>query len=194
VIVVALDASRIDAWAALVRASDSGCFCRYWHFTGDKNAWLARCVESPDENLRETSALVRASDPAARGLLALEADDAIGWMKLVPRAVVPKLRGQSVYRSLDLGPDEGVYAVGCFLVHPEHRQRGVARALLAAADEHVRAWGGLAIEAYPRRWPEPLRDDEAWQGPLALFAELGFTEVEDARATRQYPVYRKRVA
>src|SRR5262249_11753410 len=83
--VVPLDASRLDAWTALMRAAGSACFCRYWHFAGDKNAWLERCAERPCDNLDETSALVRARDPAARGLLALEGAAAVGWMKLAPR-------------------------------------------------------------------------------------------------------------
>jgi GNAT superfamily N-acetyltransferase len=187
VIVEALTVARFEAWSRLFEACGCACYCRYWHFEGDKNAWLERCAFSPEASREE----MRASLDVPQGLVAVEEDLVLGWMKLVPRASVPKLRNQSVYRALDLGPDEGVYSVGCFLIHPEHRLRGVARALLAAAPEHVRALGGRAIEAYPRRWPEPLRDDEAWLGPLSLFEELGFTEVPDPRATRQYPVYRR---
>jgi GNAT superfamily N-acetyltransferase len=181
----ALSAARFEAWTRLFDACTCTCYCRYWHFAGDKNAWLERCATEPEASREEMLAALR--DP--QGLIATEDERVLGWMKLVPRASLPKLRAQSVYRALDLGSDDGVYSVGCFLVHPEHRQRGVARALLAAAPDHVRALGGRAIEAYPRRWPEPLRDDEVWLGPLRLFEELGFSEVKDPRATRQYPVY-----
>ena len=187
--VVALDAAHLAAWHALFEASASPCFCRYWHFDGNKNEWLARCAFEPSKNRDEQSALVRAGAPEARGLLALEGDVAVGWMKLAPRATLPKLRRLPVYRALDLGPDEGVYAIGCFLVHPAHRKKGVARALVAASEEHVRAWGGRAIEAYPRRSPEPMHAEEAWQGPESIFA--GFDVVH---ADGPYPVLRKRVS
>jgi GNAT superfamily N-acetyltransferase len=190
--VVALDDAHFAAWAKLFEACHAPCFCRYWHFAGDKNAWLARCAFEPEKNRDEQASLVRACSPEARGLVAIDdAGAAIGWMKLAPRASLAKLRRQGAYRSLDLGADDGVYSVGCFLVHPDHRRRGVARALLRAAPDFVRAWGGGAIEAYPRRSPDALRDDEMAQGPAALFVELGFAPVFD---DGPYPVLRLTLA
>ena len=186
----ALSSANLDAFEALFRASDSACFCRYWHFTGDKNAWLERCALSPDDSLHEQRGAVALAKDEARGLLAFDGDGdhAIGWMKLTPRAVVPKLRRLPVYRALDLGPDDGVFAIGCFLVHPAHRERGVARALLAAANAHVRGWGGRAIEAYPRRTTEPMHPEQAMQGPLGTFLAQGYVEIG---GETPYPVLRK---
>jgi GNAT superfamily N-acetyltransferase len=113
---------------------------------------------------------------------------AVGWLKLAPRARLAKLRGQGAYRALELGADDGVWSIGCFLVHPAHRRRGVAGALLAAAGEHVKRWGGGALEAYPRRSSEPLHDEEAAQGPEGLFVAHGFACIHDAAP---YPVYRR---
>jgi GNAT superfamily N-acetyltransferase len=186
--VAPLDAEHLDAWARLFDACHSSCFCRYWHFEGTKNEWLARCAFLPLENRDEQAALVRGDDERARGLIAIEGDAVIGWMKLAPRARLPKLRALPVYRALDLGSDAGVFVVGCVLVHPAHRRRGVARALVAAADMHVRAWGGSAIEAYPRRSPEPMHDEELWQGPVSIFEAGGFEPIHD---DGPYPVLRK---
>jgi GNAT superfamily N-acetyltransferase len=185
-----LDASHVGAFEGLFRASGSACFCRYWHFAGDKNAWLERCATDEDTSLGEQKDAVLRGADEARGLLALEGPVALGWMKLTPRAAVQKLRSLPVYRALDLGPDAGVFAIGCFLVHPEHRSRGVARALVAAADAHVRAWGGHAIEAYPRRTNEPMHPEQAMQGPLATFLAAGYVEVA---GEGPYPVLRKRL-
>jgi GNAT superfamily N-acetyltransferase len=190
--VVPLDPSRLTAWAGLFEAAHSTCFCRYWHFEGDKNAWLARSAFEPQVSCEEQSALVRAGDPAGRGLLALESEAegarAVGWMKLAPRATLPKLRRLPVYRSLDLGDDAGVYAIGCFLVDPAWRHRGVARALVTAAEKYARGWGATALEAYPRRTPDRLYDEEAWMGPESLFLAVGFVPVHDVAP---YPVLRK---
>jgi GNAT superfamily N-acetyltransferase len=109
-----------------------------------------------------------------------------GWMKLAPRASLPKLRGRSVYRKLDLGPDDGVLSIGCMLVRPDARGQGVARALVTAATRLARDRGASAIEAYPHA-ATTLGAHEVWMGPHALFASLGFQRVagEDA-----YPVLR----
>ena len=194
--VVALDVPRLAAWASLFDAASSACFCRYWHFTGTKNDWLARCAMAPEANRAEGEEAVVAGDPAAGGLVAMDGDRAVGWMKIAPRATLPKLRRLPVYRARDLGDDEGVFGIGCFLVDPAHRGRGVAHALLDAAPAHVRARGGRILEAYPRRTAEPMHPEEAWMGPEALFLAHGFARFQGsggAADIEAYPVYRRAV-
>jgi GNAT superfamily N-acetyltransferase len=189
--VVALDEGALAAFRGLFEASHAPCFCRYWHFVGTKNEWLDRSAFRPEESFAEMAADVQARAAGASGLLALEAtasgERAVGWMKLVPRFALPKLRSLPVYRHLDLGDERATYSIGCFLVAPEARRKGVARALVEAAPRFVRAWGGKAIEAYPRRSEVPLHDEEAWQGPEALYRSLGFAVVHDEAP---YPVMR----
>jgi GNAT superfamily N-acetyltransferase len=193
--VASVGAAHLPSLQALFEAAASPCFCRYWHFAGNKNEWLERCAFRPEENAAELAAAIGARPEGGEGLVALSADSAadrvVGWMKLIARSRVPKLRGLPVYRSLDLGEDDGVLSVGCFLVHPDARGRGVARALVLAAPSFARAWGARWIEAYPRRSTEPLHAEEAWQGPERLFVEAGFSAVHDVAP---YPVYRLRVA
>lgn len=193
-IVVPLDGATAGAWAALFEASGCSCYCRYWHFEGTKHEWLARSFEAPGDSRDEQLALVRAGGLEARGLVAMEGDAALGWMKLAPRARLPKLRRQGAYRPLDLGDDDGVWSIGCLLVRPDRRRSGVARALVEAAERHVREWGGATIEAYPRRvaeQDEPLHDEQAWTGTARLFASCGFAEVA---GEGPYPVMRRLVA
>ncbi len=190
--VVPLTPELLGTWAALFEAAACPCHCRYWHFTGTKNEWLERSAMSPETSRDEHARATHAGEDEARGLVALaragDHERAVGWMKLTPRRAVAKLRSLSVYRAHDLGDDDGIYAVGCFLVHPEHRRQRVARALLEAAPEVVRAWGGRALEAYPREASTPLSDEEAFLGPVALFRELGFREVA---GESPYPVLRR---
>jgi GNAT superfamily N-acetyltransferase len=188
--VTPLTPELLGPWSALFEASGSACFCRYWHFEGTKSEWLARCFEAPTLNRDEQRALVQAGAPEARGLLAMEGDQVLGWLKLAPRASLVKLRRQGAYRALDLGPDDGVWSIGCLLVRPDARRRGVARALVEAAPEQVRLWGGRAVEAYPHRVAHPQHDEEAWMGPETLYDALvtsGWRAVHDVAP---YPVYR----
>lgn len=175
---------HLEAFARLFAQDGSPCHCRYWHFQGDKNAWLARCAESPEVNRLEQEADVRENHPRGGGLVALdERGEVVGWMKLAPRATLPKLRNLPTYRAHDLGPDEGVWTIGCFLVHPDWRKRGVARALVREALIAAKARGGRAVEAFPR---EGIHPQEAWTGPETIFE--GFTHVA---GERPYPVLRQ---
>jgi len=186
-----LDSGTLSLWIELFESSHCRCYCRYWHFEGAKNDWLARCAFAEQESRAEQAASVAAGEACARGLLAIDDDAprprAIGWMKLAPRRALTKLTSLPVYRGV-LEPEGVAYSVACFLVHPENRGRGVARELLRAADDFVRGWGGSCLEAYPRRTNEPMHAEEAWLGPEALFRSCGFIAVP---GDGPYPVFRK---
>ncbi len=180
------------ALAAFFEAAGSTCFCRYWHFGGDKNGWLERSAARPEESRSELEAAVREQRPDGAGLVALGGGGVVvGWLKLAPRGAVPKLRNLPVYRTLDLGPDEGVLAIGCVLVHPEHREQGVARALLEGAILEATRGGARFLEAYPRRSATRLYDEAAFLGPEALYLALGFDITVDQPP---YPVLRLALA
>ncbi len=183
----ALDETNASALAALFERTESGCYCSYWHFEGTTNAWLARLAFESDVNRRELFERARSSP---RGVVARTPDGSvIGWMKLEPASALPKAYAQRVYRGLHgLGPErEGVWTVGCFLIDPLWRRRGVARALVRAGVELARHGGANAVEALPRR-AEGVRDEELWTGPFALFASEGFSVVHEQT---QYPVLRR---
>jgi GNAT superfamily N-acetyltransferase len=191
---VPLDEETLSAWSALFERAASPCFCGFWHFRGTKNEWLERCAMEPEANRVEAERAVCAGGTEALGLVAMDGEEAVGWMKLAPRASLPKLRGLPMYRALDLGPDEGTWSVGCVLVDPRRRRQGIAAVLLDAAPAFVLARGGRAIEAYPRHPHETeharLHDEEALMGPEALFTSRGFVRVA-GDAMKMYPVYRR---
>jgi GNAT superfamily N-acetyltransferase len=165
--------------AELFERCGSSCFCRYWHFPGDKNAWLARCAHDPEANREEFAALLGRGNDEARGLVAVTTDGlVIGWMKLAPAQTLTRLYASRPYRGVPkLGADRpDVVAVGCLLIDPEWRQRGVARALVNQAGRFAREFGARFVEAFPycgeRGAPELF-----WTGPEQLFREAGFAEV-----------------
>jgi ribosomal protein S18 acetylase RimI-like enzyme len=199
-------AAHADGLLALFESAENGCYCNYWYFEGDKNAWLERCYLKPEEN--RAALVARLTRPELCGVVALarpqqaeqpgQPDGALcGWLNLSRATSVPRLYDQRVYRNLPCfeasvatnPAREDVFAVACCFVAEADRGRGVARALLDAAIVAVREAGGSALEAFPRATPaaEQLRPDEIWLGPEALFAGAGFTPVSDFRP---YPVLR----
>jgi GNAT superfamily N-acetyltransferase len=184
----ALGEASTEALAELFDRAGSSCFCSYFHFEGDKNAWLARLAHEPEQNRRELAE--RARTPSLRGVVA-KLDDArvVGWMKLEPALALPKLYAQRTYKGLPIftGERAHVWTIGCFLVDPDFRRRGVARALLEKGIELARSAGARALEAFPRR-AEGVMDEQLFTGPLALFESAGFAVVHDQA---QYPVLRR---
>lgn len=176
--------------AALFEAAGSSCYCRFWHFTGTNNAWLERCATAPEENRAAFEAALASGGDEARGVVAMEGDRAVGWLKVAPAAVMSKAYDRRLYKGLPCfaGDRDGVYLIGCALVHPEHRHRGVATALVAGAVRLAPAWGARALEALPRRPREPVSDEELWTGPMGAYLANGFVEVS---SFEPYPVLRR---
>ncbi len=182
-----LTAANAPALAELFEREAVTCHCRYWHFSGDKNAWLARCAHEPEKNRAEFAQAAVANE--LQGMVALDATDtAVGWLKVTPVAAVSKLYEQRLYRGLACfdGDRRGVLTVGCFLIDERLRRSGIARELLRAAVREGRLSGARAIEAFPRR-AEGVSDAELWLGPYPLFVSEGFEVVHDFGP---YPVLR----
>ena len=173
---------------ALFERTGTPCHCQYWHFTGDKNAWLDRLFHAPEQNRAAFVENLATAHAELRGVVALHAGRAVGWLKLCPAEHVPKLYDQRLYRGLPAlsGPREGVLTVGCLLVDDEFRRRGVAQALVEQSVVLGRAHGARCIEAFPRR-SEEAGAAELWTGPFRIFERAGFKIVNDFGP---YPVLR----
>ena len=175
------------------------CYCRYFHFEGDKNAWLNRCANETDLNRAEMCAALERDSDEMCGVVAVENSGAyehepaananvIGWMKITRASALEKLYAQRLYKGLACfsGQREKVFSIACFLIDGAWRRKGVARALLARGIELAQGRGATAIEAFPRR-SEDAPDEQLWTGPCGIFEAAGFAEVH---ALGPYPVLR----
>lgn len=180
-----------DGLALLFAEEASPCFCRYWHFEGERNAWLERCAMRPEENEREMREALVTGSEEGRGLVALSGEGRIvGWLKLSPASTLSKLYDQRLYRRLPCfdGDREGVFTVGCMLVSPSFRRQGVGRALIEGAVRIAPSFGARSLEAFPRRVPEGAHDADLLLGPLGVYLENGFRVVHEIGP---YPVLRR---
>lgn len=187
-----MTAARLPGLVALFEAAGSPCHCRFFHFAGDTNAWLERCFHAPEQNREELASAALAGSPEADGVVALDGERVIGWAKLAPTTIMRKRYDGRFYRGLPhlAGDRPGGATLGCFLVHPEHRRRGVARALAAGAVTVARAAGYRFVDAFPRCRDEELGPDEMWTGPMAALLAAGFQVVSPHE---QYPVLELRL-
>lgn len=179
--------------ARLFEREGCPCYCRYWHFQGTNKEWEARCAFDAAQNRAELISAVEHGAVEGYGIVAstvARPGELIGWLKLVPRPALDKLLVRSPYKGLaQPGESIEVLSIGCLLIDPAERRRGVARALVSAAIEQARRDGALAIEAYPRDARERVHDGELWMGPRSVYDALGFEAVRGDGGP--YPVLRR---
>lgn len=179
------------------RGDPSWCWCQYFLTTG-------RSYERSAANNR---AALRSQVESARGPVGLvayaagpgddpDAEQAVGWVQLGPRASFPRIvegRGQRAVAAAagDDLDDESVWAVTCFVVKVGWRRKGIGGRLLAAAVEAARDAGASAVVGHPvdvSRRTSKVGGSELYHGAASTFARAGFREVGRTGETR--PVVR----
>ena len=71
-------------------------------------------------------------------------------------------------------PPESSAVIVCFVIAPEWRHRGVARALLAGALASFAARGIRVVDAFPFKKGDSSAATDHYHGPLSLYREAGF--------------------
>ncbi|HWA50409.1 MAG TPA: GNAT family N-acetyltransferase [Dongiaceae bacterium] len=134
-------------------------------------------------NRADLKALVDGGNPP--GLIGYRGKVPIGWISIAPREEYAKLARSPVMKPVD---DQPVWSIICFVVPPEHRGQGVARALLKGAIAYAKKQGARLVEAYPVDRPARSNDGAMWFGAKSMYDKAGFKEV--ARRKPQRPVVR----
>ena len=106
------------------------------------------------------------------GLLAYLDGVPVGWCRIGPREMFDRLEHSATLRRVD---DERVWSVVCFYVHPTAKRQGVARALLAGAEQLAARHGARLVEAYPVG-PKQINLD-AYTGYAPMYAAAGYDVV-----------------
>ena len=122
-----------ERWDHLVtvlgRSGMSGCWCMYWALPNQRLWGESAKGGAKARNKAAFRDLVDAGPPP--GLLAYEADEPIGWCRVMPRDRLPSLANSRYFKTdLDI---EGVWSLPCFVVRPKHRGRGLTAVLTKAA-------------------------------------------------------------
>ncbi|MEX2237217.1 MAG: GNAT family N-acetyltransferase [Dehalococcoidia bacterium] len=177
-----LTAERWPAFEQFFSAQSpvKNCWCMWWRRTGDEFE-----KGRGAGNRKALQALAETGPPP--GLVAYLDGEPIGWCSLGPREDYGRLQRSRALAPVD---DQPVWSIVCFFVHPKHRSRGVAEAMLAAATVYAREHGASLLEAYPRdRGPHRQDDESVFTGPMPLYMRgAGFHEV--ARRNPERPILR----
>jgi GNAT superfamily N-acetyltransferase len=154
----------------------AGCYCAFYDHTGP--TWDSEEPGFAERNRANRRDTIEAGNAA--GLVAVEDGEILGWLNAAPRDMYASPRRYGAAAEPD---DPPTGSIMCFVVSPDHRGKGVAKALLAAADDHFRALGLEVAEAYP---PVELDPDEpfttAYKGTRKMYEDAGYAPVRDIKS------------
>jgi GNAT superfamily N-acetyltransferase len=162
-----------DAEHALTGGGDgASCQCQWWMIT---NKEFNETTRDEREGLLQTE-MVDGPPPA---LIAYVDGVAAGWVRVGPRTAQVRLsRTRAFAESPQPWDDESVWAVSCFVVRGEFRNRGLNARLLEAAIAYARESGARLLEAYPIDLAAGKRAvNDLYHGVLSTFEAAGFHEV-----------------
>jgi len=163
-----------------------GCWCMYYRRSGSPGSLRPGTTRS-QANRADLKALLGSGEPP--GLIGYRGKVPVGWVSLGPRDDYAKLRRSPVMKAVDERP---VWSIVCFVVPPQFRGQGVARALLDGAIAYARKRGVALLEAYPVDKPGRSHDDSMWFGAKSMYDAAGFEEVARRKPAR--PIVRIRAA
>jgi ribosomal protein S18 acetylase RimI-like enzyme len=158
------------------------CWCMAYRLSGPRESSPPGLTRA-QANRAKLKALVDTGNPP--GLIGYRGKVPVGWVSVGPREDYARLRRSPVMKPVDEQP---VWSVICFVVPPEYRRQGVARALLMGAVAYAKKRGATLVEAYPVDKPARSNDEYMWFGAKSMYDNAGFKEV--ARRKPQRPIVR----
>ena len=157
-----------DAKDVFGLTGEAGCWCQAWRGFDAKAVAGGR---TRPQLLRDQME----GEPPAPGYLAFLEGVPVGWCGVGVRTETPRLVRSRTIPAID---DALVWSIGCFLIRPGYRRRGVATALLNGVVEAAERAGAPGIEAYPID-PEGRRVEvgAGFVGIASMFDAAGFRRV-----------------
>jgi ribosomal protein S18 acetylase RimI-like enzyme len=153
------------------------CYCHFYN--------VPRAVDWPSLSGAQNRAAMRARIEvgATDGFLAFDGAEVVGWLNAQPRHLLPHCfeRMRIEATPLPCEPFEAAVIV-CFVVAPQRRRQGIARALLAAALASFTARGLKVIDAFPFKSNDSKLAADHYHGSLSLFLEQGFSVLREDEA------------
>lgn len=146
----------------------SPCYCLESHL--DK----AEEEKFQDPQIRRQKAEEMVKEGGLHGYLAYHNHKIVGWCNADDKSTFAGIAGNALY--WPWGENEKILAVYCFLIAPDARRQGVAKAMLERVCEDAAAEGYQAVEGCPAKIREGDPQWKFYHGPVELYRKCGFQE------------------
>jgi GNAT superfamily N-acetyltransferase len=140
-----------------------GCWCMFFHRTGDFDAKAYERNKDAKESL--------AREGKAHGTIVYCGDQPVGWCQFGPRVELPRIDRKRKY--VPTAPDP--WRITCLFVAPGHRKSGVAKFAVRESVKYMKQLKAKVVEAYPVEGERSAT--LLWMGTPSLFEGTGFRKV-----------------
>jgi GNAT superfamily N-acetyltransferase len=150
------------------------CYCHYYE--------VPRAIQWSSLSAIENRIAMRSRIDVGEmeGFLAYDGDAVVGWMNAQPRHKLPHCfeRMNVAATPLPCAAYEAAVIV-CFVIAPERRRSGIARALVKQGVASLAARGIKLVDAFPFKAGDSESPADHYHGPLSLFLDEGFDILRD---------------
>lgn len=140
----------------------SNCYCYELFFTGTTEDWTREKNRKGVRQLIERGIMT--------GYLAYYNNKPVGWCNANSRHQFTSLER---FTKICVDHSENICSIGCFVIHPDHRRKGIATLLLKSAIDDFSKQGFDYMEAYPGKGE--LSSEKHYKGPLSMYEKAGFS-------------------
>jgi GNAT superfamily N-acetyltransferase len=161
----------------------AGCYCMFYHIEPAREKDWDGCALS--DRRVEAEKWIRGG--IIRGYLAYDGGKVVGWCNANDKKGFSRLAAD---KDLWQEAEEGkVKSIVCFLIDPDMRGKGIAKALLSRVVEDAADEGYAFVEAYPM--DGALDNFKHYHGHPAMFEKAGF---ETVRELKGFSIVRKKLS
>jgi GNAT superfamily N-acetyltransferase len=159
-----------ELWPALERlfgpnGACAGCWCMFWRLEEGERYDE---IKGPRAKRRFKALAMKGK---VHGVLAFCEGEPVGWCAFERRVDFPRLDRAPSLRVIDA---DRVWSLPCFFVKAGWRGKGVAAAMLRAAETALARRGAKIAEAYPVKPAGRIAGAFAYTGVTSMFERAGF--------------------
>jgi len=146
----------------------AGCYCRFYHMDNSIEDWTGRTGEQ-----NRADAIEAIDKGNMTGFLAYSGDECIGWLNADDWQNYGRLEG---YISKYVDRKKAAVLI-CYVIHPQYRSMGVAKALLNHAVEYFKENGYDGVMALPIE--SNTFSQKLYRGTVSMYEKAGFVKIDE---------------